>query len=212
MSNITKIKYLCSTSLAFFCLTCTAFAVSPNIGNGNGNGNGNNNSQIPTHQITIFEQEDEERIYDNHGFTRGDMTYLYKGDFDAKNIESVNGEVEDVVRVQFPDKDTYLIAIISSTGNGGRMALNLGPAWFLEEKGFSVNEGDEIQVKGSKVRVNGRNLLLVTELTMDGRSLNIRDKEGSPLWGTPKAQKGNGDSMRNGKKNNKTPNNMGWSK
>jgi hypothetical protein len=215
MSKITKLKYLFSTSAAIFCLSCTTFAATTTYnsnGNGNGNGNGNKGSQVPTDQIIIFEQEDEERIYDDHGFTRGDMTYLYKGDFDAKTIESVSGEVQDVIRIQFPDKDCYLIAILSTTGNGRRLAVNLGPTWFLEEKGFTVNEGDEIQVKGSKVRLNGRHLLLVTELTIDGRTLNIRDKEGAPLWGSPKAQKGNADCMKHGKKKSLGTGTMGWSK
>lgn len=206
-------KYLLPTSFAVLCLSCaSAFAASPYSYNGNGNGNGNKNgSQVPTDQITIFEKEDEERIYDDHGFTRGDMTYLYKGEFDAKNVESVSGEVEEVLRIQYPDKDCYLIAIISTSGNGGRMALNLGPTWFLEEKDFTVNEGDEIQVKGAKMRTNGRYLLVVTELTMDGKTLNIRDKEGSPLWGSPKAQKGNADCMKPGTKK-KSINSMNWNK
>lgn len=190
MSKISFIKSLLFTGFAMVCLNCTAFAAMP------GTSSNNTNSKVPTDQIGIYEKDDEEKAYDEHGYTRGDIAYLYKAHFDPSKVETLSGEVEEVMRVKYPDNDCYLIAIISTSTNKSRVALNLGPAWYLEEKDFTVNEGDEVQVKGSKLRVNGRNVMIVEDLTVDGKTLNIRDKEGSSLWGSPKAQKGNAECMK----------------
>lgn len=151
---------------------------------------------VPTDKITIFEQDDEKDAFTKHGFTRGDMTYLYSGNFDSSMMENISGDVKKVMRVQFPDKDCYVIAILKTQANNGKMAVNLGPIWYLEENNFMINEGDTIQVAGARARSNGRFLVLATELTKNGQTLNIRDKEGTPLWGSPKSQKGDARCMK----------------
>lgn len=162
-----------------------------------------NNGKTPTDQINVYEQDDEKQTYTKHGFTRGDMSYLYDTKFDPSQVESVGGQVTKVMRVQYPDNDCYLIAVLHTKANNGEMAVNLGPIWFIEENNMEINEGDDIQITGAKMRTNGRFLIIATELTKNGKTLNIRDKEGAPLWGSPKSQKGNAECMKlNMKKKN----------
>lgn len=157
------------------------------------------NSENPTtgtDKINIYEQDDEKDSFDQYGFTRGDMAYLYNGGFDPSQIQTINGEVKKLYRIQFPDQDCYLIAILETKANNGKLAVNLGPVWFIEENGLALNEGDNIQVTGAKMRSNGRFLVIATSLTKSGKSVNIRDQDGGALWGSPRSQKGNAGCMK----------------
>lgn len=155
-----------------------------------------NDNPTPTEKITVYDEDDEKEAYNDHGVTRGDLTYLIDVKFDAEKIENFSGEVVKLMRVQFPDQDCYLIAVVKTKANNGKLSINLGPIWFIEENGIRLDEEDEIQVSGSKLRANGRFVVLATDLSFDGKTLNIRDKEGAALWGAPKAQKGNADCMK----------------
>lgn len=183
MLNIKNI----ACGLSVFCLLSSSLYAAYDYGNSN---------KTPTDGIIIFEQDDEKVIYSDYGFTRGDLSYLYDAHFDSAEVKNVSGEVTKVLRVQYPDNDCYLIALVETKANKGAVAVNLGPIWYVEEKGFAINEGDSIQVTGSKLRVNGRYVLIATEVSKDGKSLKIRGEDGTPLWGSPRSQRGNAECMR----------------
>jgi len=152
-----------------------------------------------TDEINVYEQDDEKAAYNQNGFTRGDLIYLYNGKYDTSQVENVTGRVEQVFRVQYPDHDTYVIALIGTRANKGKIAVNLGPVWFMEENGLAINEDDSIQLTGAKMRTNGRYVLIASEVNNDGKSLHLRDKDGSALWGSPKCQQGDSECMKKNK-------------
>jgi hypothetical protein len=56
----------------------------------------------------------------------------------------------------------------------------IGPAWFLEEKKFTVAKGDEITVTGAVVEHHGA---IVARVVQKGEvSLALRDVRGMPMW------------------------------
>lgn len=182
-------------TLYAFCAALSLFTAPAFADNSNGSMN-SSNPTTSTDKIYIFEQDDEKESFTRYGFTRGDMAYLYNGEFATDNITNVNGEVTKIYRLQYPDQDCYLIAIIETKANNGKIAVNLGPVWFIEENGLSINEGDSIQVTGAKMRTNGRFVMIATVVTKNGKSINVRDSEGTALWGSPRSQKGNAGCMK----------------
>lgn len=138
--------------------------------------------------LRVFEEDDEREVYGNFGFSRGDMKYLYTHKYDPKHEETVKGRVSKLMRIQFPDSDCYLIAVVSSSK--GDFLVNLGPVWFIDENNMLIKEGDTIEVKGAKVKTNGRHILIGAELKKDDRTLTLRNQSGNPQWGTPKVQRG----------------------
>lgn len=65
---------------------------------------------------------------------------------------------------------------------GEKYDVHLGPAAYVESKGFKFAEGDQVEVVGSKVEMNGAPALIAREVTKDGKVLSLRDKQGFPLW------------------------------
>lgn len=204
-----KLNYLFFSGVSLFTLLSAPLAAgSDNTVNKtksmNNNSNGNSNflnktwnsksNPLDTSDVNIFEQEDEKRIYTDYGFSRGDISYLYTAQFNPQNIQTLSGEVVDTIRVQYPDLDCYLIALVRS--NNEQMAVNLGPVWFIDENNMTVDEGDDIQITGSRIRNNGRYVFIVSELTKNGDTLKIRDQSGTSLWGAPRVQSGDADCMK----------------
>lgn len=64
----------------------------------------------------------------------------------------------------------------------GVVEVHVGPAAFAASKSFTFEVGDEITVRGSKVTVEGREVVLARELTKGDRVLVLRDEKGFPLW------------------------------
>jgi hypothetical protein len=141
-----------------------------------------------TMDFSVFEEADEEHVYNNHGFTRGDIKNLYAYKYDPKSEQTIKGTVAKILRVQFPDNNCYLIAVVNT--DKGDVLTNLGPVWFIDENNLVVNEGDQIEITGSVIRTNGRYILIAGQFKKGNQSLVLRNQSGNPQWGSPKAQKG----------------------
>lgn len=141
-----------------------------------------------TSDLSVFQEEDEEQMYNGSGFSRGDIRNLFTYKYDPKSEMSVSGNVTKVARVQFPDNNCYLIAVVKT--DSGDYLVNLGPVWFADENNVMIMEGDTLQIKGSKMRSNGRFVILGQEVKKNGQTLVLRNMSGNPQWGTAKAQKG----------------------
>ncbi len=60
--------------------------------------------------------------------------------------------------------------------------VDVGPAAYVESKGFTFAVGDQIEVLGSTVTLNSAEALIAREIHKDGKVLTLRDSSGIPLW------------------------------
>jgi hypothetical protein len=58
----------------------------------------------------------------------------------------------------------------------------LCPKSFLDDMGMSFSKGDEIALTGSKVKVDGADLVLAREVVKGTDTLILRDEKGIPVW------------------------------
>ena len=63
------------------------------------------------------------------------------------------------------------------------LVAHLGPRWFLTEKGVSLATGDEVQLTGSRVTMDGAPALIVRQLRKGGTTIDLRNRVGVPMWG-----------------------------
>lgn len=133
-------------------------------------------------ELNIFDQNDEHTLYNKYGYSRGDLHHIFKYTYDVNTVQTFRGNVNKVMRVRYPDGDCYVVVLLNT--DSGDYLVNLGPVWFIDENGLVVNEGDSLQVRGSKVRMNGRYLIITSEIKKDGEILKFRDMQGTPSWGT----------------------------
>jgi hypothetical protein len=60
--------------------------------------------------------------------------------------------------------------------------VHLGPAWFIERQDTKIEKGDKIEVKGSRVTVDGKPAIIAGEVKKGSNVLVLRDSSGIPVW------------------------------
>ena len=92
---------------------------------------------------------------------------------DVKNVDDSNS----------PMAGTHLIVRPESARAGGETTdVYLAPLDFLKDFGCHFVKGDRIQVKGSKVKFNGNNVVLAREVRLESNTVYLRDEHGVPYW------------------------------
>ncbi len=73
----------------------------------------------------------------------------------------------------------------------GDLTVHLGPSTYLNQQQLVINPGDAIEVTGSQLQMRGKTMLVAKEVKVGGRTFEIRDDQGLPLWrgqGRPQPQ------------------------
>jgi hypothetical protein len=76
------------------------------------------------------------------------------------------------------------MAILVKTPKSGTVQVDVGPTWFVASQVARINVGDSVKVIGSKVRVNGQNVVMARQIVnnKNKRVLALRDLTGAPYW------------------------------
>lgn len=67
--------------------------------------------------------------------------------------------------------------------DSGTLAVHLGPSAYLTEQNIRLEEGDEIEVIGSRVRLGSEEFVLARQVTRGDDAWTLRDASGRPMWG-----------------------------
>jgi hypothetical protein len=108
------------------------------------------------------------------------------GLYDPATEVKVSGRVSGVENVTPPGGPGRMGAggglhLTLATGSDSVVA-HLGPAAFLKEQAFDVAVGDDVEILGSRVQLDGKPVLLAREVKKGGRTVTLRDASGRPLW------------------------------
>ncbi len=106
----------------------------------------------------------------------------YRGtpNYNPKTETKVSGTIDDVQ--QHAGRHGWTgIHLMLKTGTG-MVEVHVGPANYISQQKFSFVKGDQIEVLGSLVSLNGSDALLAREITKDGKTLTLRTAQGVPLW------------------------------
>jgi hypothetical protein len=63
------------------------------------------------------------------------------------------------------------------------LTVLLGPSWFIEGQDFPIAALDRVEVKGSRLLLEGKNVVVAAEIRKGDKVLRLRDGQGAPLWG-----------------------------
>ena len=99
--------------------------------------------------------------------------------YDASTETKISGTVQEVVQPQRGRMDGIHLMVKAESGI---IEVHLGPASFIAREGFSFAKGDAVEITGSKVTINGAEVVIAREVVKDGKTLTLRDKTGRPMW------------------------------
>lgn len=102
--------------------------------------------------------------------------------FDPGTVGSFSGEIVKVEKVVPLHGMTEGVAV-TLRNREETLTVQLGPLWFLERQdALMLLPGDTLEVRGSRVAINGEKGMIATEMARKGRGLRLRDEQGLPVW------------------------------
>lgn len=98
--------------------------------------------------------------------------------YDLTTETKLKGTVDEVKVVPGPSEGVHLM-LKSGTET---TLVHVAPEAFLKEMDVTFDKGDQIELLGSKIKVDGQDEVLAREITKNGNQLTLRDKKGMPIW------------------------------
>ena len=98
--------------------------------------------------------------------------------YDLTTETKVKGTVEEVKIIPGPSEGVHLMLKSGSD----TLLVHVAPESFLKEMEVSFDKGDNLEITGSKIKVDGQDELLARTITKSGNELTLRDKKGMPIW------------------------------
>jgi len=98
--------------------------------------------------------------------------------YDAANEVSVGGRVQEVQEFDCPVSEGELASHLMLKTTDGVVQVHLAPVRIMASQKLSFAPGDQIEVVGSKIRLNGENGVIAREITRGNESFIFRDHEG----------------------------------
>jgi hypothetical protein len=102
--------------------------------------------------------------------------------WDANSVTTVAGEVTAVEKYS-PGKGgpAYGLRLILITDKE-TLPIILGPGWYIEQQPCALAAKDKVEVKGSRISVQGQPMIIAAEVKKGSQVLKLRDDKGNPLW------------------------------
>jgi len=122
------------------------------------------------------------------GMSRRGMSGAAKGtlmlmrSYNPQTVTTVKGVVEslDTLPPKSPAPGAMRTAVLKT--DQGNIMVYLAPDSFLEQEKISLKAGDELEVTGSKVTLGQQPAVIAKDLRVGGKSINLRNDRGVPVW------------------------------
>jgi alpha-L-fucosidase len=99
-------------------------------------------------------------------------------------VQTVKGVITDTRTIRLKDGAEFMQMDVET--DHGIIPVHLGPVWYMDEYAdrFDVNKGRSVSVVGSASTVQGKEVLVASEITNEeGRQhMRLRHPDGIPTW------------------------------
>ena len=101
--------------------------------------------------------------------------------YTPNTIETVYGEVVSVEKATPGRGTSYGIHLVVKTDEE-TVFVRLGPEWYIENQGFTIEPDDKVEIKGHRIYDRGKPAIIAAEVKKGDDILKLRDKNGLPYW------------------------------
>lgn len=102
-------------------------------------------------------------------------------DYNPTTVETVSGTVLSIEKTTPQNKQGYWVDLMLQTGNG-TIAVELGPAWYVDRQTPRIDVNDMIMVTGSRMTIGGKSIVIAAEVRKQNEILKLRDANGVSVW------------------------------
>lgn len=102
--------------------------------------------------------------------------------YDPKTVETLKGEIVSVDTITAGRMDIPGRVILNLKTAKETIRVYVGPEWYVKQQEVKLAAGDQVEVKGSRVMMEGRPYIIPNYVKKNDRVLKLRDDQGMPLW------------------------------
>ncbi len=102
--------------------------------------------------------------------------------YDPSTVETVTGEVVGVERGAACQRCNSGVHVLLRTDPNTTVSVRLGPASYVDRQAMKIASGDRIEVKGSRVTIEGQPVIVAAEVSKGAQKLLLRHGDGTPYW------------------------------
>ncbi len=101
--------------------------------------------------------------------------------YNPQTVETIRGEVVSVDRIIPLKGMAYGIHVTLKTDKE-TIPIHLGPGWYIENQDMNITQTDNIEIKGSRITLEGKPAIIAAEIKKGNDVLVLRDSNGFPVW------------------------------
>lgn len=101
--------------------------------------------------------------------------------YDPKTVETIRGEVTAIEEMTPLEGMGHGIHVRVKTEKE-TVPVHLGPSWFLLNQDVQIRMGDEVEITGSRVKIDDKSAVIAAKVSKGADVLTLRDEEGIPVW------------------------------
>ncbi|MFP4099054.1 hypothetical protein [Coleofasciculus sp.] len=101
--------------------------------------------------------------------------------YNPDSVETITGEVVSVDRFSSNRGRSQGMRMQMRTGDE-TVSVHLGPAWYWQDQGITIEPNDRIQVQGSRVNMAGTPAMIAAQVQKGNQVLRLRNANGVPVW------------------------------
>lgn len=109
------------------------------------------------------------------------MNTPYQRLYDPSKVVTLTGTVESVETVR-PMKGMYNAVVLILKTTKETIPVHLGPQWYIERIELGIKKGDTLVVRGSRVELNNKPIIIAAEIMKGNQSVTLRNDKGIPVW------------------------------
>ena len=106
---------------------------------------------------------------------------LAQNDYDVRTVETFGGKVLSIEKTAPANRRGNWINVLLQTQKG-TIAVQLGPDWYVDKQRPRIQPNGIIKVTGSRVTMDGRSIIVATDVTKGNELLRLREANGIPMW------------------------------
>jgi len=95
--------------------------------------------------------------------------------------KTLTGTIKEVQTIQGRRPGMVGVRLAVDTKDGTFTAM-VGPYYALQSQGYAPKKGDQVELLGSVLKINDQNVIIVKTLKASGKTVELRDAQGFPLW------------------------------
>jgi hypothetical protein len=100
--------------------------------------------------------------------------------YDPATEATVSGTVRYVLSATSADGTVGVHLVVNTSSGPAR--IHLGPAMFIGMNNFSFLTDDPVEITGATVTRAGETAIWARTITKNGKTLTLRDEDGTPRW------------------------------